>query len=85
MLRDKTNVCFFLRDNKKTLLCANASDLEIFTIAKDWYRFTNDQGKKSRVEGKRLSALQKHTDHEQERRETEYTTQDHILFFINSF
>lgn len=69
MLRDKTNVLFFLRDNKKNLLCANASDLEILTFAKDWFRFTNDQGKKSRVEGKRLPALQKQTDNEQDRRE----------------
>lgn len=69
MLRDKTNVLFFLRDNKKNLLWANASDLEILTFAKDWFRFTNDQGKKSRVEGKRLSALQKQTDNEQDRRE----------------
>lgn len=62
---------------RKNRLCPSATDAEIYSIAKDWFRFASDRdgGRKRRAEKKRLSAGHE-TDREQEGSEPEDATQD---------
>lgn len=68
----------FLEIVRKNRLCPNATDAEIYAIAKNWFRFARDRegGEKRRAEKKRLSAAQNETDREQEGSEPEDSTQD---------
>lgn len=62
-----------MRQNR---LCSNATDAEIYSVAKNWFRFASDRegGRKRRAEKKRLSAAQNDT--EQEGSEPEDSTHD---------
>lgn len=63
---------------RKNRLCPNATDAEIYSVAKDWFRFASDRegGRKRRAEKKRLSAALNETDREQEGSEPEDATQE---------
>uniref|UniRef100_A0A8W8MDM5 Uncharacterized protein n=2 Tax=Magallana TaxID=2171616 RepID=A0A8W8MDM5_MAGGI len=51
---------------RKNRLCPNATDAEIYSVAKNWFRFASDRegGRKRRAEKKRLSAAQNDTEQE---------------------
>lgn len=60
----------------KNHLCPNATDAEIYSIAKYWFRCAIREEERSGAEKKRLSAAQNETDWEQEGSEPEDATQD---------